>query len=122
MLSRLVSKKMQSENLSLRSAAQQIPTSHTTITRILENKNIDLKTLKLVCSWLGVSTSEVLKDQYDSLSEEEKKPGNQVSILINSNPQLSEAFRHVFASLRAGEIDQRDVEEILSFIAYKLRR
>jgi len=51
MLAHMLQDTMTKENLSVRKAAQEIGISHSTITRILNNDNIDLQTYQQVCTW-----------------------------------------------------------------------
>ena len=88
MLAKLVNEKMKKDELSLRDAGLRIGTSHTTITRIRENKQIDIETLNKVCTWLNISLADVIKDQYKN-DDKMDKFLIRWTLLINSNQKLA---------------------------------
>ena len=120
MLALLVKEKMSTEKLSLRSAAKQIGTSHTTISRLLEGTQIDFATLERVCFWLGIPTSEILKTDFDIKKDEEEVLSRSVLMLIRANPELKLAFKRLIEKYQIEKIDKQIVDEIISFMIFKL--
>lgn len=120
MLSSILGERMRKEGLSLRKVAELTGSSHTTISRILHNKHVDLLTIKNVCQWLGVSTSEVLQDRYDYNPDEDMYLALQISMIIKSNTSLSKSFGKVMKENKNLRLSKSDIDEILSFIAFKL--
>jgi transcriptional regulator with XRE-family HTH domain len=120
MLSRLVEKKMKREGLSLRDAAVNANTSHTTIMRVLEGKQVDLETLYNVCNWLGVNIVDVLETQYIHTDKAKDTFLTQFNLFISSNPKLLHALRETFTAYSNDQLSSEDVDEIVTFIAYKL--
>lgn len=120
MLASILEERMHKEGLSLRKVAELTGSSHTTISRILQNKHVDLSTVKNVCQWLGVSTSEVLQDRYDNNKDEDMYIALQLSMLIKSNPSLSNVFGKVIKEYKNQRLSKSDVDEIINFIAFKL--
>ena len=59
-LSTLVNEKIRKDWISVREASRQVGVSATTMSRVLEGESVDVDTLIMICSWLGVSPSHVL--------------------------------------------------------------
>lgn len=117
MLARLVGEKMKKENLSLREAGSQIKTSHTTITRILEGKQIDLKTLNSVCTWLNVSAADVLSEggtEADVLT-------NKISLMVTREPKFRELFTQMVTEFEEGRLTSDEVNDIVAYAGYRMK-
>ena len=121
MLAKLLEGKMKSENWSLRSIAHKTGVSHTTISRLLKNEPVDLVTIQKVSAWLGISTSDVLKSQIDLGLDEDEVVISNLLMLFKSNPKLFGAFKEIIKEYQGKRLSQSDLDEILSFIIFKLR-
>jgi transcriptional regulator with XRE-family HTH domain len=116
MLSELVQEKMHKESLSLREAAAEIGIAHSTLFRVLKDNTVDIPTLGVIAKWLNVPITDVLNDQYPS----EDELSTQIALLIQHNPKLKRAFKKALSALENGKITRSDMNEITSFVAYKI--
>ena len=113
-LEKLLLDKMRSRNMSLREAAREVGVSHTTISRTLMGKHTDMETLEAIARWLEVPLSSVLDVRSDT------DVRNRITFLVNSCPQLESALSDLFDKFSRGDIGVAVLEEIASFIAYRL--
>nr|MBN1228913.1 helix-turn-helix transcriptional regulator [Anaerolineae bacterium] len=109
---------MTKENLSARKTAQEIGVAHTTITRILNNENIDLQTYQQVCTWLGVNPADLLHQEgkLDEVSEVAAR----MTALLELSPSLKQVFEEVIAKYQDGTVSMDTVKDIMAYAAYRL--
>lgn len=116
-LSDLVQRKMEAENLSLRSAGDQAGVAHTTIDRIIKDKSVDFDTIEKVCGWLGVPVTTVLDIQKD-----DRKILDQIASVLALSPQLAGVFSELAERVIAGEVDSGVLAEVAAFTSYRLNQ
>jgi DNA-binding Xre family transcriptional regulator len=115
MLAKLVNEKLRLRGISVRSAAEELGVSHTTIHRILKNENVDLDTVIKMCDWLGVRPSTLLDaSSRDNISDK-------VAAIIQVSPGLSKLFTEMVRDFEDGKMSERDIMDVLSYASYKLR-
>ena len=117
MLAKLVNEKMKKEGLSLRDAGSQIKTSHTTITRILEGKQIDLKTLNRVCAWLNVSAADALSEGGTGVDV----LANKISLMVTREPKFKELFAQMVTEFEEGKLSSEEVNDIVAYAGYRMK-
>jgi DNA-binding Xre family transcriptional regulator len=119
MLKELFEKKLRDRNLSVRSAAAEMNVSHTTLHRVLNDEPVDLKTVIALCNWLNVSPSTILdteaKDTRTSIPAV-------IASLIEQDERLASIFTDMAEDLQSGKVSPDDVEDIVSYAAYRLRK
>lgn len=115
LLSDLVKRKMQQENLSLRSAGTQAGVAHTTIDRVLKEESVDLNTLEKVCDWVGVPVTSVL-----DINDDGNKILDQIAAAIALCPELEDVFSEIADHVLGGELDQSILGEVAAFASYRL--
>ena len=114
MLKELLDQKIRERGLSLRTAATEIGVSHTTVVRVLKGEPADVPTLTKICTWLNVSPAMVLEGEaYDATSV--------FTAISETIPGLLDILKEATEDFKAGELTAADLEEITSFIAFKLR-
>ncbi len=117
MLQTLIQKKLDDENLSLRTGAKQVGVSHSTLGRIIDGESLDLDTLIKACDWLGVSPVTIL----DVLTNTDDTAALLVAFL-EAHPQLHSAFENLLGETLQEQLPARVLEDILQFIAFRLGR
>lgn len=117
MLSQMLQHEIDNRQISVREAARQIGISHTSVHRVLDDKNTDLGTKKAVAQWLGISFSSIIE------AGEDLDTGVLILLqkLLKDNKALGNAFKEIVVSLEKGKIDTKDVEDILGYITYRLK-
>jgi transcriptional regulator with XRE-family HTH domain len=117
MLPKLLEKRLRDRKISVRTAAEELNVSHTTLHRIMNGETMDLKTLVNLSNWLGVRPSTIL----DSDANDEKTSiSSTITALIEQDPRLASAFTEIGKELKNGNIDLRDVEDIVSYTIYRI--
>jgi transcriptional regulator with XRE-family HTH domain len=115
MLKELLDTEMRKRGLSLRSTAVEIGVAHTTVVRLLKGDAADVPTLLKVCKWLNVSPSLILN------SEENTDARAVFSTIAEVVPGLLEVLEQATADFKVGALTAEDLEEITSFIAFRLK-
>ena len=116
MLKILLDKKIKNEGMSVRSAAREIGVSHTTITRLLDGYEIDLPTLKAVCTWLGVSPASALNSLADTSDEFAAK----LALAIEAKPQLQSVFEEAIDKVIEGKIPVEVLNDLIAYASFRL--
>jgi len=117
MLGYLLNSEISKRNVSLRVAAQEIGTSHTTISRIIKGDNkLDLNTISKVCEWLKIEPSIVLNEEVSS------NLGNRIALLVQNEPKLKDLFERLLTDIDGNEISVSDAQDILEYAAYRLSK
>jgi transcriptional regulator with XRE-family HTH domain len=111
----LVRRKMEQENLSLRSAGEKAGVAHTTIDRILKDRSVDFETMEKVCLWLGVPVTSILDIRQDN-----QEIMDQVASVLSLSPQLAGVFSELADKVISGEIDANILAEVAAFTSYRL--
>jgi transcriptional regulator with XRE-family HTH domain len=112
----LLKEELKKSGLSIREAARQIETSHTTLYRVVEGNAIDLETHIKICDWLGINPSSAI----DALSSNKDALPKKIAVLLEKSPKLAEKLDEVVNAIQKEKIDPEIFEEILSFIAFKI--
>ena len=114
MLTSLLASALKSKGLSAREAAKQIGVAHTTVTRILKGKQVDLPTVELVSKWLGVNVSDILGvNRSDSIAAK-------IALLVESSPALGGVLAEAVSQWEAGQLDEEDIREIIAYANYRI--
>ena len=118
MLKTLLERELEKKHLSVRAASREMNVTHTTLHRVLRNEPVDLDTVVILCRWLNVRPSTMLdieaKDDTVSVS-------STIAALIEQDPRLASVFTEMADDLRRGAISTDDVNDVLSYAAYRLR-
>jgi len=117
MLPKLLEKRLHDRNISVRTAAEELNVSHTTLHRIINGETMDLKTLVSLSNWLGVRPSTILDSD---ANDENTSISSTITALIEQDPRLASAFTEIGKELKNGNIDLRDVEDIVSYTIYRI--
>lgn len=115
-LQELIRVKMDEEGLSLRKAGDQAGVAHTTIDRVLNGNQIDLKTLMKISTWLGIPASEVI---FLKASNENLK--SDVASLNALHPELGEVLSTLTDEIVKGNVSPTILAEITGFTAYRMK-
>ncbi len=110
----MLNKRMAKEKLSTRQVAKQVGVSHTTIARVAQGYQPDFRTLKALCSWLGVSPDAVVGMVGDENLEK------RIASLLSQYPQLKEVFEKVVEKIEREEVEPHILEDVLGYISYRL--
>lgn len=116
MLKELLHKKMRENKLSTREVANMAGTSHTTIVRILQGKEVDLDTLLKLGNWLNVKPSALLNSMARSTDGYSEK----IAVLLKNNPLLAKEFKKAIEAIEEGRVAPSIIEDITSYAAYKI--
>jgi DNA-binding Xre family transcriptional regulator len=115
-LSTLVNEKIRKDRISVREASRQVGVSATTMSRVLEGESVDVDTLIMICSWLGVSPSHVL----DAFMPDEGGLGAAFAAIIEANPRLAKAFGEAIERVISGEIPPDALRDVVAYANYRL--
>jgi transcriptional regulator with XRE-family HTH domain len=119
LFAKLVHDKMQSEGLTIREGARALGMSASTITRLLNGFPMDLETMIKVCNWLGVSPASVLNSQ---AIEGTDKLAASIAMILEREPTLASIFREALEDVEKGKLSPEDVQEIVSYAAYRINQ
>jgi transcriptional regulator with XRE-family HTH domain len=111
MLKNILSSKIDEKRLSVRAAADQIGTSHTTIHRILSGGSTDIPTIMKIADWAGVKPYELL-----GLND-----GGDVNALVESIPGLKEILTQAAELVKAGKLESSALADITAYIQFRIR-
>lgn len=115
MIQQILQDEIKSRNISAREVARQSGVAHTTIMRILEGKNVDLDTLNKISDWLNVDVSYLVDlNNKDNVA-------SRIAAVLDKNSQLKVVFLDLIEKLNSQEIDSRDLEDIMVYIAFRLK-
>jgi len=114
MLGKLVLEKMRERGLSARAVARECGVAHTTVNRLLDNKPVDLDTIERFSNWLGVDMATVFGSTEGDLA-------NQISILIQMEPELGSVFGKAIDGVLNGTYSRRDIEDIVAYATFRLQ-
>ncbi len=115
MIRELLDEKVRERGLSYRTAAAEIGVAHSTIMRVLKGGPADVPTLLKICKWLKVEPASILN------SEENANAPAVFTTIAEATPGLMEILQDATADFKEGLLTARDLEEITSFIAFRLR-
>lgn len=115
MLKVLLQNEMNARNLSLRGAARQIGVAHTTLYRVLNGRPVDLSTTNAICSWLNIDASTLAATE----GHGDNTLASKIALLLQRNPRLAEVLMQEVDALEEGTISEKDVVEVLAFIAFR---
>lgn len=116
MLAKLLEDEIKKQGISKRSAAKKIGIAHTTISRILDGKQVDLDTVQLICRWININVSDVL-----NTTDVNADLTSLLSSILQRNPRLQKEFTEAAAKLNNGEIEIKDLEDILAYITFRIK-
>jgi plasmid maintenance system antidote protein VapI len=116
MLANLLNDKIKEKGLSNRAAAREIGVAHTTIQRFLAGQPFDMDTVLKICSFLGIAPDAAL----NSLPET-TEPINDLVMVLQSEPELAEAFMNAVKELKANRLSKEDLLDIVEFATYKIQ-
>ena len=111
----LITEKIRNEGLSYRDVGEQVGVAHTTISRILEGKQVRVDTLVRLAEWLQVDPSTLLptKNNPDDLARA-------ITAIVSDVPELEQVFQNAIQKMNAGEIRPEVVREIVRYAAWRL--
>ncbi|MGD0004992.1 MAG: XRE family transcriptional regulator [Anaerolineaceae bacterium] len=118
MLPELVKYKLGQDHLTLREASQAAGVSHTTLARVVNGVPVDIETLVSVCNWLGVKPADALNSEM--IGDSDEKLVASLTILVEREPALASIFREALKDLEKGNLSPQDVQEIMSYAAYRI--
>lgn len=115
-LSELLSKRLETEGLSVRDAGQLIGVSHSTVARAVNGETVEVDTLVKIANFLGVPVENILepKDDPDAILE-------QVMMVISIEPELSRVFSEIAQKIVDKQLDKKVLSEVAAFAAYRLQ-
>jgi len=115
-LSELLSKRLETEGLSVRDAGQLIGVSHSTVARAVNGETVEVDTLVKIANFLGVPVKNILepKDDPDAILE-------QVMMVISIEPELSRVFSEIAQKIVDKQLDKKVLSEVAAFAAYRLQ-
>lgn len=114
MLKNLLESKIRKEGISIREASRQIGVAHTTVIRILEGQHPNLATLHTITEWLGVDADIVTGFGTDD------ELATKLIAILKQEPDLVEPLKKALAKYEEGVLDNSDVQDIVSYIGYRL--
>ena len=112
----LLQQRLEEEGLSVRRAAKRIRVAHTTLIRAIHGKSVDLNTLLRICEFLEIPPVDILGAMPGSASP----LASQIAMVLKQTAPLAEAFQKAMNAVANGGADQRVVEEIAAYAAYRL--
>jgi len=112
-----VKERLKTENLSYREAAEKIGVSHSTVARALKDENLDVRSLKRICDWLGVTINDVIYED-----DEPEQMYQDIATLFSISPSLKEAMKNLAVRIKNNEFDKNILEEIAAFTFYQMDR
>ncbi|HZW02479.1 MAG TPA: helix-turn-helix transcriptional regulator [Anaerolineaceae bacterium] len=117
MLKQVLEQTIKERGVTVRKAAREMGISHATIYRIYKDLPVDFPTLEKVAAWLEIPVANVL----DVVSPPNGDDLQAVlAEVVAVKPELAEVFAQIAQEIRAGTMDMRDLDEVVSFAAYKL--
>lgn len=116
MLAKMLQDEMNRRGISIRKAAKQIGVAHTTIGRVLEGKQVDLDTVQSISKWLNINVSDAV-----NATDTDADLVTLISSVLQRNPPLRKELTEAAGKLNNGEIGLRDLEDILAFIAFRIK-
>jgi len=117
MIRKLLLDEIKWKGLSVRGAADEIGVTEVAIIRLLDDKPVDLETLRKVSSWLNIEMATI----FSTPERSEKALVEKFSILLQRNPGLYRLFEEYYDELDNCEINLLDLEEILAFLIFRTR-
>lgn len=108
---------MEERHVSAREVARQTGVAHTTIIRILQRENVDLDTIKKVCSWLRIDPMYVVN--LDS-GQPEKEWLWKLGMMVESYPELNIVMKMAFKNVDNMKFNPKIITEICEFIAFAI--
>ena len=114
----LVEKALEKDHLSVREMAISFGVSHTTIHRILKNEAVDLETVIKICNVLNVKPATALNAE---AIDEKTSVVNIIAAIVEQEPRLAILFTDLAHDLQEGNVSTDDVQDIVSYAAYRLR-
>jgi len=113
----LVQDEIRKRGISEREAGRQAGVAHTTISRIVEQKQVSTDTLLKVATWLKINANDLM-----AVSDIETEEGvaAAISVIVQAEPRLAEAFRMTAEMILRGELDPTAAREILSYVSWRL--
>jgi transcriptional regulator with XRE-family HTH domain len=115
MIKELLDAKVRERGLSYRTAAAEIGVSHSTVMRVLKGGPADVPTLLKICKWLNVEPAMILN------SEENASAQAVFSSIAEATPGLMDVLQGATEDFKEGLLTAEDLEEITSFIAFRLK-
>ncbi len=115
MIKELLDAKVRERGLSYRTAAAEIGVAHSTIMRVLKGGPADVPTLLKICKWLRVEPAMILN------SEENSNAQAVIATIAEATPGLMEILQDATKDFKEGSLTAEDLEEITSFIAFRLK-
>ena len=115
MLKELLDAQIRARGLSIRQAAQEIGVAHTTLMGALKGDPLEVETLYKFCDWLHVKPSLIIADDHGD------DPSGAFSVIADVVPGLVEILKDATNDFKAGLLTEDDLEEITSYIAFRLK-
>jgi transcriptional regulator with XRE-family HTH domain len=112
----LIQAAIDEQGISIRKAAKQIGTSHSTLSRILKGKPYDWDTAEKIATWLGISVRELLDPG------EESEVALLFDWLFRHEPMLEEVMIEGVKKLLRGEISFEAFKSVGWYIAYRINK
>lgn len=114
-LEEILKERMEMEGLSLRSAAEKIGTSHSTVARAVNGETLDVDSMKKICDWLGVTIDDVL-----DVKEEQEDIYRQIAAVISIEPEFERVFQEIFDGIENGSLSKEVLREVAAFASYRV--
>jgi transcriptional regulator with XRE-family HTH domain len=116
MLTNLLNDKIKEKGLSNRAAAREVGIAHTTLQRFLAGQPFDMDTVLKISKYLDIAPDAAL----NSLPEK-TEPINDLVMVLQSEPELAEAFMLAVKELKANRLSKEDLMDIIEFATYKIQ-
>ena len=114
-LAKLLRIKQRQTGASNREIARAAGVAHTTISRVLEGRSVNLKTLQKISEWLEADPAMVMEDSGDDLTET-------IAAIIASDRRLESALTDAARKLKDGAITEETMREIIAYITWAIQR
>jgi len=121
-LSKMLLEKKKEEGLSLREIAKQIgeqshdSISHTTISRILEGKEVDMGTIELIGKWMNVPTATLL-----NVDKPNEELWNKLQVVFSQHPELYKIFNDFIDGVMNDEVASSILTEIVAYAEFRIK-
>ncbi len=119
MLPTLLEDALRKRNLSERQAAKEIGITHSTLSRIIREKNTpDVDTLVRISQWLGVSPAVILGSENATTDETLTR----IVQVLRTEPRLIQVFADALSRMAEGNLSMQTFRDIAAYAAFRINQ